>query len=333
MEHQPLKSPIGKKNTQIWEAYQDVLKELQEKESVASTTEVAAAQRRQAAIKVAEGLDVDKMTSALEDLALGTTEAIKQFQELNAAIDEKKEELERVHELEYKANASVALIAAKDKLVKDREAQAERIVSEAEEKRDQILADAAISAKAIDDAAAHRKAEFEETTKRTTEQWAYDFSRKKRHDLDTIQDEIDTKMKLLDQREEQIAAREETIKELDITIVNQKEQLDAKEAAIETRIGAAVKEAVDRANKSGAIAKTMAEKELRGEMAVLQARNESLESIAQDLRDRLERAEKRTEDASARVTTIATAALKADADAATVAEVSKIAAGSGQKGK
>lgn len=333
MEHQPLKSPIGKKNTQIWEAYQDVLKELQEKESVASTTEVAAAQRRQAAIKVAEGLDVDKMTSALEDLALGTAEAIKQFQELNEAIDEKKEELRKVHKLEYDANAAVALAAAKAKMVADREEQAERIVSEAEEKRDQILADATIGAKTIEDTAAHRKAEFEETTKRTTEQWAYEFARKKRHDLDTIQDEIDAKMKLLNEREAYITDREQTIQNLDTKIIGLETQLDAKEAAIETRIEAAVKEAVDRANKSGAIAKTMAEKELRGEMAVLQAKNESLESIAQDLRDRLARAETRTEDASARVTTIATAALKADADAATVAEVSKIAAGSGQKGK
>jgi hypothetical protein len=333
MEHQPLKSPIGKKNTQIWEAYQEALKELQEKESVASTTEVAAAQRRQAAIKVAEGLDVDKMTSALEDLALGTAEAIKQFQELNSAIDEKKEELKTVHELEYKANASVALIAAKDKLVKDREEQAESIISEAVETRDRILADAGADAKAIDDAAAHRKAEFEETAKRATEQWAYDFARKKRIDLDSIQDDIDAKMKLLNEREAYITDREQTIQNLDTKIIGLETQLDAKEAAIETRIEAAVKEAVDRANKSGAIAKTMAEKELRGEMAVLQAKNESLEGIAQDLRDRLARAEKRTEDASARVTTIATAALKADADAATVAEVSKIAAGSGQKGK
>jgi len=211
MEHQPLKSPIGKKNTQIWEAYQEVLKELQEKEAVASTTEVSAAKRREGAIKIAEGLDANKMTSALEDLALGTAEAISQFAELNVAIEEKKDELRKVHKLEYDANAAVALAAAKDKLVKDREEQAERIISEAEEKRDHILADAALDAKAIDDAAAQRKAEFEQTTKRATEQWAYEFARKKRHDLDTIQDEIDAKMKLLNERELYIAGREETI--------------------------------------------------------------------------------------------------------------------------
>src|SRR5210317_574464 len=131
MEHQPLKSPIGKKNTQIWEAYQEVLKELQEKEAVASTTEVSAAKRREGAIKIAEGLDANKMTSALEDLALGTAEAISQFAELNVAIEEKKDELRKVHKLEYDANAAVALAAAKDKLVKDREEQAERIISEA----------------------------------------------------------------------------------------------------------------------------------------------------------------------------------------------------------
>lgn len=332
MEHQPLKSPIGKKNTQIWEAYQEVLKELQEKEAVASTTEVSAAKRREGAIKVAEGLDVSKMTSALEDLALGTAEAISQFAELNVAIEEKKDELRKVHKLEYDANAAVALAAAKDKLVKDREEQAERIISEAEEKRDQILADAALDAKAIDDAAAQRKAEFEQTTKRATEQWAYEFARKKRHDLDTIQDEIDAKMKLLNERELYIAGREETIKELDTKIIGLETQLADKEKSIQATVDAAVKEAVDRANKSGAIAKTMAEKELRGEMAVLQSRNESLQSLVDDLRERLTRAEDQVQAANGRVTEIATSAFKRDADAATVAKVSEIAAGS-QKGK
>jgi len=332
MEHQPLKSPIGKKNTQIWEAYQEVLKELQEKEAVASTTEVSAAKRREGAIKIAEGLDANKMTSALEDLALGTAEAISQFAELNVAIEEKKDELRKVHKLEYDANAAVALAAAKDKLVKDREEQAERIISEAEEKRDHILADAALDAKAIDDAAAQRKAEFEQTTKRATEQWAYEFARKKRHDLDTIQDEIDAKMKLLNERELYIAGREETIKELDTRIIGLETQLADKEKSIQATVDAAVKEAVDRANKSGAIAKTMAEKELRGEMAVLQSRNESLQSLVDDLRERLTRAEDQVQAANGRVTEIATSAFKRDADAATVAKVSEIAAGS-QKSK
>jgi len=76
----------------------------------------------------------------------------------------------------------------------------------------------------------------------------------------------------------------------------------------------------------------MAEKELRGEMAVLQSRNESLQSLVDDLRERLTRAEDQVQAANGRVTEIATSAFKRDADAATVAKVSEIAAGS-QKSK
>lgn len=332
MEHQPLKSPIGKKNTQLWEAYQEVLKELEEKESVASTTEVSAAKRREGAIRLAESLDVGQLTSSLEDLSLGLSEAMSTFHELNTAIDEKKSELEKVHKLEYAANATVALAAAKEKFVKDREEQAERIISNAEEQRKEIIDDAKAKAQDINDAIESKKAEVQEAMKRAEEQWAYDFARKKRTDLDSIQDEIDAKMKLLNERELYIASREETIKELDTKIIGLETQLADKEKSIQATVDAAVKEAVDRANKSGAIAKTMAEKELRGEMAVLQSRNESLQSLVDDLRERLTRAEDQVQAANGRVTEIATSAFKRDADAATVAKVSEIAAGS-QKGK
>lgn len=331
MDHKPIKSPVGKKATQIWEAYQEVLKELKSKEAAPNTQAIATAHRKDAAIKLAHSLNAEELTNKLEDFAIGLTEAINTFHEIDTAISEKKKELQNVHQLEYEANATVALLRAKDKLLAERQEAADTLINEAKEKAKEIIEVAKADKHAAQTEIMEAKMLAQKSQARQQEDWEYTFSRERRSKVDKIEDEINEKLKALAVRDEEIAKREGAIKDLDTTIQDLKDQLEAKEKSTAKLIDAAVKEAVDRANKSAAIQKTIAEKALQSENAVLQAKNESMQDAIAELRARLERAEKQVEAANTRVTTIATNALKADADAATVAKISEIAAGSGQK--
>ena len=91
MEHQELKSKVGKKTTEIWEAYQEVLAELKSKEGGLQTTlEVSAAKRKEAALGLAEKTDVEAWATNLEGMIVGLKHAKEVFNDVAEAIEAKK---------------------------------------------------------------------------------------------------------------------------------------------------------------------------------------------------------------------------------------------------
>lgn len=331
MEHQPLKSPVGKKNTQIWEAYQEVLEELRAKESVPDTTAVAKAERLAHAVETAEKIEVDPVVASVETMVEGLLRAKDTFDELKTAIDAKKEELERVHRIEAEANSLAALIAIKDGLVSERTERAAAILQDAKDEAEKILLEAKESMDTLRKEFDLQLAEDARQQRRRTEEWEYSFERKRREQLDSVQDEIDAKLKALAAREEEVSEREALADKLLAEVDDLKDRLEAAEEKTLARIAAAVEEAKDKAEKSAQIQKSFAEKQLKAEIGVLMTKNENLQELVGDLRQRLDRAENQVQAANDRVSTMATNALKAGADAATVARVSEIAAGAGSK--
>ena len=324
MEHKELKSPVGKKASVIWEAYQQVLAELKQKESVPNTLAVSAKERTDSALAVAESVDAEKIAHELAGLGEGLKHACEVYQDLKHAIDTKKDELEAVHDLEVEVNSLVAVVAAKDRLVKERAEEASRILQEAIEQGREITDRAQQKADELAKGAQEAWEKQEQERQRAMEVWKYEFGRKKKAAEDAANDEINERIKKLLERE----ALQDKLEQENVAL---KANLDSMDEAVEGKIAAAVAVALADAKRSFDAQKGFIERDYKGKIEVLQSKNEGLVYQVEDLIRRLDKAEARIQEANAKVTEIATGALRAGADRETIARVAEVAAGSQSK--
>lgn len=343
MKHQEIKSPVGVKNKDLWLAYQEVKSELQEAETqLASTTATAQAKKVGAAIEEAKKIDADDLVASLDQIGNGIREAKAVYDDLEVAIDSKKQELKEVHGLEVEVNSFVAVVATKDKLVAERteaaktiledaKAEADKIKAEAQEAADKVKADSEAEQKKFEKELEEHKRETEKEQQRAKNDWEYEFQRLSKAKMDAFNDEIGAKRKDMAEREAKLSEREQEADKRDKELEDIKTHLDTIEENTLSRIAAAVEEANAKAKKAAAFEKTMIEKSYDAKIQVLTSTNEGLRERILDLTSRLDRAEAQVQNANDRVTTIATGALKAGADANTVSKVAEIAAGSSSK--
>lgn len=324
MEHKELKSPVGKKASVIWEAYQQVLAELKQKESVPNTTVAAAQERTANALAVADTVDVEKIAHELAGLGEGLKEAREVYQNLQRAIDTKRAELTDVHNLEVEVNSLVAVVETKDALVRERTEQAKTILEEASVRAQEIEGEAQKRADELRGKAVAAWEEEKQRRQRDIDVWEYEFSRKKRSAEDEASDEINARMRSLAERE----ALQDRLEQENVAL---KANLDSMDEVVEGKIAAAVAVALADAKRSFDAQKGFIERDYKGKIEVLQSKNEGLVYQVEDLIRRLDKAEARIQEANAKVTEIATGALRAGADRETIARVAEVAAGSQSK--
>lgn len=331
MEHQELPSKVGKSATKIWDAYQEVLTELKALEKTASITASAEAAKIEHAIKAAEGVDVEKVAATLESLASGLRGAKDEFDEVRIAIDSAKAELENVHGIQAEADSLAALVAAKDRLVKERTEQAAEVLASANEKAAEIRQAAADEAKETREKASEADAAATQARQRAEEEWQYDFERKKKAQIDEVGDIIATRLKNLKEQETAVKEREAAADEKDAEIAALQSKLDKAVADTDAKVEAALEEGKKKAERAFGFQKQIIEKDHEGKIRVLESTNEALRERLAEMQARLAAAEAQVNAAGQRVTDIATASLKSQGDAATISKVAEVAAGAGQK--
>jgi len=331
VEHVPLKSKVGKKNSELWEAYQEVLAELLAKEEVPSTEAVAQAKKLGEAIKVANNIDVDTIVANLDGLTKGLQDAKDVFTNLNTAIDSKKQELKDVHKLEAETNSLAAIVAAKDRLVSERTTQAEEILQQAKDSAQEIEKEAEEAAARLEEELEEKQREAEKHRQRVQAEWEYAFNRACQQKEDTFKDGLKREAKLIEEREAIVAEREANAEKLNAAIKELEKTLEITRDNQQAKILEAVEEAKARAKENAENEKSMLIKGYEAKLTVANSRIEDQNGFIAEMRQRLDRAEAMVAAANDKVTTIATGALKAGADAATITKISEIAAGSGQK--
>ncbi len=333
MEHKEMKSKVGKSATKIWDAYQDLLGEMktQQNGGITSTVAVAQQQKTEAAVTTAQSVDVNSIDSVVNGLLKNVESAKSTFEDLQVAINTKKSELNEVHGIEVEANTLVAIVATKDKLVAEKEEQARQILEEAQLKADDLRHSARVDAQRVKEETELQRRDDETTRLREKEQYEYSFAREKRTKIDEVQDEINKKVKVLVERTVEIEAREEASDTQDARILDLQSQIEGLEENQETLVQAAIEKAKASAATSANIAKAMDKKGYEADMSIMTAEVKTLKDQLADHRARLESAQNQVQAANERSTALAQSALQAGADAATVSEVSKIAAGSGKK--
>ena len=331
MEHEELKSKVGKSATKIWDAYQEVLDELKAVETTASIASSAENLKTEAAIAAAEGVDVEATANILETVARGLREAKAEFDEVNAAIEAKKAELENVHGVQAEADSLAALVAAKDRLVSERTEKAAEILAEANEQAAEIRQAAADEARESRETVSEADAAALQARDRTQAEWEYDFKRKKQAQIDEVGDIIAKRLKALKEQEDAVKEREAEANEKDGEIADLKTKVESMENDLPAKLDAAREEGEKKAAKSFGFQKTIIEKDHEGRINVLEGANAALKERLMEMQSRLAAAEAQVNAAGQRVTDIATASLKSQGDAATISKVAEVAAASGGK--
>lgn len=334
MDHQPLNSPVGVKKNELWAQYKEAVAELASKDNgTVSTTEVAKQARIEEAVNIADSLEPKSVLVYAEKFAKDIEDRREEYEQLKVAIDTKKAELKAVHDLEYHANAAVALIAARDKVIAEKEEKAKAIVGEAQEAAEDIRKEAAEFADAIRKEAKDKFEADEKDRTRRAEEWNYSFERQKQAKVDQAQDAINMKVKALQERENAVAEREEKAKDLEDEMTRIKAEMEELNNSIQDKIKAAEGKAKGMADREAKHAIALLEAEHRGAVSKLESDKASLSIQVDAANRRIESLEKQVALANDRVTSIASGALKAGADAATITEVAKTVAAGSSKGK
>lgn len=336
---------MGSTKKEIWDAYKALKQEVDAKQSaskVTTTTSAAEEAKRTEAVSTAGEVNMDAVSSTIQDFVAKVGEVKEQYSSILTAIEAKKKELKDIHDLEVEANSLITVVAAKDKLVAEKTELAQKVVADAKDEAETLLTEAKEKAAKLTDSAleearkirddiAEEKAQTEKMRAREQEEYAYEFNRKKKADIDTLQDELDAKVKLIVEREEAVSEREAKADELDKKVADLTAEIETLNANIEKKIEEAVKEAKDKADKSAGIAKAMLSKDYDAKISIKDARIETLEEKAEELAEQLAKAQAQVSNANDKVSEMAKSALKAQADADTITRVSEIAASGNNK--
>jgi len=322
MSEEKAVSFVGSTKSEIWKAYQAELKN-KNNQTVQTTTEVASAKVKTATISEAETI-VSKMANIQDEIAssiailvmLGT-----QYTTVTEAISVKQTELKDIHDFEVEANSTISLIATKNQLLADKTSEADTIIKNARQQATDIITAAHTESTGIKLENDRKKSEYE-----------YEFKRKEKADLDALQDKLDVRTKAVNDREKELIERERIANERDAKIVELTKALEFKESETLAKVNQAIEDAKKKAETSAAIARNYLEKEHKAETSIKDAKIESLAEKVHDLQEQITKSTELVASANRNVSEMAMSALKAQADSATVAKVSEIAAGA-QKGR
>jgi chromosome segregation ATPase len=323
---QPKKVSLHNTKQQMLDAYNELLRQLQEKQEADVKPEERIEEKTMTqAVKVADALSTEGVVQGIGALKSETgkllnqlsdrlEEEIKKYQQIQTAVAAKEKELHEIYEMQRAASSLTALIEAqhqqrqafdaemagsKDEL--QREIQSLRAEWEKEKKLHEVETQE-------QDAAELKRREREK------EEYLYAFRREQQLAQDRSQDE---KVKLerevqykkeqlervLAEREAALAQREEELSDL-----RKKGSLFPKE--LESAVTKAVKEAVDKLQAETKSKEELLKREFEGERNVLQKRIESLEKTVKEQNEQLAKLSQHLEKAYGQVQEIAIKALE-----------------------
>jgi hypothetical protein len=344
----PVKKLTDKNTKQeMLEAYQTVVKQLEEKRQAELNPERRAEDKKtEEALKVAatvaaEGIDreIGGLKSEIGKMLAEVSEKLaaeaSRFRSLQKAAEAKEHELRELYGIEKSASTLAALIEAQNQKRRDFETesaqQREQLQTELEETRQAWQKERqAHEAELRERDAAEKKAR-----ERDKEQFDYAFKREQQSLRDKLNDEKATLEKELrlkrEAAEQQFAERERVLveKEAELNTLRAKAAGFPKE--LETAVDKAVKETADRLKLEAKNREDLLKKEFEGERNVFTTRIESLEKLVKDLAEHNARLNKQLEAAYQKVQEIAEKTVESAGQSKSLADLQKLLVEQGRK--
>jgi chromosome segregation ATPase len=261
-------------------------------------------------------MDISAIDGVLSTLVGQITDLKSQYEDIITAIEAKKVELKDVHGIEVSANDLAALAAVKEKLVTDADEKAKEIRKSADTYYEEII-----------EKSSDKKNDLEVSRRRELEVYSYETDRKRSMSDDAVDDALRTKLKSLNTRQEELEARESDVESQEAEVAELNDKIVKLETSIEVKVEAAATSAKEKAERSAMFASNMSKANGAADAKIAESTINSLEEKVEDLQLQLSKADKSVINANEQLAAMAKSALGAQGDAATIAEVSKIAAG------
>jgi cell division septum initiation protein DivIVA len=288
-----------------------------------TTSQVSEENKTASAIKVADSVEAGAVTDSMSEFITKFKEAKEQYGSILEAINAKRKELSDIHEIEVEANTLIAVISTKDKLVAEKEEKAEAIISDATQKANEIVSNAVDKADKITEDINTLKEEAKQSRIREREEFDYSFAREKQAKTDALDDVLKSKLKVVQEREDAVKEREDAADAIAEETASLKATIEELNATMSTKIKEAegkAKGMVEAAAKRDA---DSVQAKHEAELSIARSTISNLELRVTELIEQVNKANEAVSIANDKVTTMATSALQATADAKTVAEVHK----------
>jgi hypothetical protein len=336
----PEKLTMANTKKEMLQAYQRVLKQLQQKQRAAMKPEETVAARQKAkATAVADDASAEGIGSqiaslkaeigrTLNELAERLEQETAKYAQVKLAVQSAEAELREIYDIEKAAASLAALLEAEKQ-------QREEFDAEMTEKREQLEYDIATHREAFDyqakterDAWKKEKAEYEASVRdrdalekkrreREKEEWQYQFQREKQtaeeqrqHELERLDREIQLKKerleKVLTEREQAVSAAEQELQTL-------RARAEGFAAELQQAVSNAVQETTDRLERERKYAVDLLEKEFAGERNVLNSRIDALQETVDKQAQQLARLSEQIEHSYGQVQDIALKAIEGSA--------------------
>jgi hypothetical protein len=307
-------------------AYQDVLRQLEEKRQAESRPEAKVEQRVTAeAVKVADELSNEGVVKQIGDLraSIGRLlsqasdrleEQVGRYAQIARAIAFKEKELSEIYEIQKAALSLGALIQAQHEKREQFELEIaeerEELTREIEETRaqwEQERAGHEAAVKERDAAEARRR-------KREDEEYRYAFAREQQLARDQFADEKGKMERELARRkvetEQQLGERERAVAEREAELARLRQQVEAFPAQLDAAVARAVKDATARAQSEAAAREELLKRDFAGERNVLTTQIASLQQSVKEQSAQLAKLSQQSEKAYGQMQDIAVKAIE-----------------------
>ena len=331
------KLTMANSKKEMLQAYQRLLREIEEKARAEMKPEETVAQRqRSKAIQVADTVSSDTIGNQIASLRTeigkslnGLADRLEQetakYVQVQAAVQAAEAELREIYDIQKAAASLVALLESqkreRDTFEKEMAAQREQLEGEIETHRD-VFDD---EVKTQREQWKKEKADFDASTKernsleekrrqREQEEWKYNFVREKQAaeeqrqtELARLDREIHLKKeqleKVLSDREQAVAAAEAELQSLRL-------RAESFPSALEQSVARAVEESTERLERERRYALDLLQKEFDGERNVLKSRIESLQHAVDKQTEQIAKLSQQLEHSYVQVQNIAMKAIE-----------------------
>ncbi len=318
---QPTKLSASNTKKEMLEAYNEVLKQLQQKrEAELKPKERLEEKAVRQTVASADALSTDgivkeignlksEMGKMLAQLSDRLEDGVRTYDGIKRAVAVKESELQEIYEIEKAASSLAALIEAQE--IKRQEFESEMAAKKEDLGREvqTLRSDWEKEKKLRETEAKEREAAEAKKREREKEEYLYAFTREQQLAKDQFEDEKSrlerdiqhTKERMeqeLGEREKAVAQREE-----ELSVLRTKAASFPRE--MEAAINGAVKEATARVQLDGKNREELLRKEFDGERNVLKTRIESVEQLAKEQSEQTSRLSQQLEKAYGQVQDIA----------------------------
>lgn len=318
---QPKKLSTTSTKQELLEAYNDLLKQLQEKRETELKPEEKLEERAaKKVVAAADSLSTDGIVKAIGDLRaeIGKLltqlsdkldEEVKKYGEIKKAVDVKEKELQEIYEIQKSASSLAALIESQHQKRQSFEAEMEARKEELEQAIQTTRAEWEKERAQHEREVKERDAAELKRREREKEEFRYAFTREQQVAREQFEDEnAKLERELLtkkEQAEKEFADRERAIAQSEGELDELRKKVAAFPMELEATVKKTVETEVDRVQREAKSREELSKKEFNGERNVLTTRIESFERTMKEQNEQIAKLSQQLEKAYSQVQDIA----------------------------